>query len=71
MGVGLVRALESPDILLVHWRVSNSTANVSNGVSFYPPSYVYVESFLYHLFTLIKLYYTKTLSDQTSSVAPD
>ena len=71
MGVGLVRALQPPDILFIHWRIYNSTANASNGVSFYPPSYVFVESFLYLLYTLIKLYYTKILSDQASSLAPD
>ena len=41
------------------------------GVLFLPSSDVYVRSFLYLLYTLIKLYYTKTLSDQASSLAPD
>ena len=41
------------------------------GVLFLPPSDAYVRSFLYLLYTLIKLYYTKTLSDQASSLAPD
>ena len=41
------------------------------GVLFLPPSDVYVRSFLYLLYTLIKLYYTKALSDQALSVAPD
>ena len=36
-----------------------------------PPSEAYVRSFLYLLYTLIKLYYTKALSDQASSLAPD
>ena len=36
-----------------------------------PSSDVYVRSFLYLLNTLIKLYYTKALSDQASSLAPD
>ena len=31
MGVGLVRSLQPPDILWIHWRVYNSIAN-----SFYP-----------------------------------
>ena len=71
MGVGLVRSLQPPDILLIHWRVYNSTANTSKGVLFLPPSDAYVRSFLYLLYTLIKLYYTKALSDQASSLAPD
>ena len=71
MGVGLVRSLQHPDILLIHWRVYNSTANTSKGVLFLPPSDAYVRSFLYLLYTLIKLNYTKALSDQASSLAPD
>ena len=42
-----------------------------SGVLFLPPSDAYVRSFLYLLYTLIKLYYTKALSDQVSSLAPD
>ena len=57
MGVGLVRSLQPPDILLIHWRVYNSIANT--------------RSFLSLLYTLIKLYYTKALSDQASSLALD
>ena len=38
-------------------------------VLFLPPSDAYVRSFLYLLYTLIKLYYTKALSDQASSLA--
>ena len=45
-------------------------ANTSKGVLFLPPSDAYVRSFLYLLHTLIKLYYTKALSDQASSLAP-
>ena len=71
MGVGLVRSLQPPDFLLIHWRVYNSTANTSTGVLFLPPSDVYVRSFLYLLYTLIKLYYAKALSDQASSLALD
>ena len=41
------------------------------GTLFLPPSDVYVRRFLYLFYTLIKLYYTKTLRDQTSSLAPD
>ena len=43
----------------------------NSGVLFLPPSDVYVRSFLYLLYTLIKLYYTKALSDQASSLALD
>ena len=71
MGVGLVRPLQSPDILWIYWRVYNSIANTSKGVLFLPPSDAYVRSFLYLLYTLIKLYRTKALSDQASSLAPD
>ena len=69
MGVGLVRSLQPLDILWIHWRVYNVIANTSKGVLFLPPSDAYVRSFLYLLYTLIKLYYTKALSDQT--LAPD
>ena len=66
MGVGLMRSLQPPDILLIHWRIYNSTASTSKGVLFLPPSDVYVRSFLYLLYTLIK-----ALSDQALSLAPD
>ena len=71
MGVGLVRSLQPPDILWIHWRVYDSIANTSKGVLFLPPSDVYVRNFLYLFNTLIKLYYTKALSDQASSLAAD
>ena len=71
MEIGLVRSLQPPDILWIHWRVYNSIANTIKRVLFLPPSDVYVRSFLYVLYTLIKLYYTKTLSYQASSLAPD
>ena len=71
MGVGLVRSLQPPDILWIHWRVYNSIANTSKGVLFLPPYDVSVRSFLYLLYTLIKLYYAKALSNQASSLAPD
>ena len=71
MGVGLVRSLQPPDILLIHWRVYNSTANTSKGVLFLPASDAYIRSILYLLYTLIKLYYTKALGDQASSLDPD
>ena len=71
MGEGLVRSLQRPDILWIHWRVYNSIANTNKGVLFLPPSDAYLRSFLYLLYTLIKLYYTKALSYQASSLAPD
>ena len=46
-------------------------ADTSKGVLFLPLYDAYVRSFLYLLYTLIKLYYTKALSDQASSLAPD
>ena len=71
MGVGLVRTLQPPDILWIHWRVYNSIANTSKQVLFLPSFDVYVRSFLYLLYTLIKLYYIKALRDQASSLALD
>ena len=46
-------------------------ANTSKGLLFLSPSDAYVSSFLNLLYTLIKLYYPKALSDQASSRAPD
>ena len=40
-------------------------------VLFLPPSDAYVRSFLYLLYTLVKRYYTKALSDQALSLALD
>ena len=70
MGVGLVRSLQPPDILWIHGRVYKLIANNNKGV-LSAPSDAYVRSFLYLLCTLIKLYYTKAVSDQASSLAPD
>ena len=59
MGVGLVRSLQPSDIwltVITNYRVNNSMANTSKGVLFLPPSDAYVRSFLYILYTLIKLY---------------
>ena len=64
MGVSLMRSLQPPDILWIHWRVYNFMVNTSKRVLFLPPSDAYVRSFLYLLYTLIKLYYTKAPSDQ-------
>ena len=43
----------------------------SQRVLFLPPSDAYVRSFLHLLYILIKLYFTKALSDQALSLAPD
>ena len=55
MGVGLVRSLQPPDILWIHWRVYNFIANTSKQVLFLLPSDAYVRSFLYLLYTSTKL----------------
>ena len=52
--------------LLVTYNIQLKT---SRGVLFLPPSDAYVKSFLCLLYTLIKLYYPKGLSDQASSLA--
>ena len=49
----------------------NIQLKTSRGVLFLPSSDAYVRSFLYILYTLIKLCYTKALSDQAWSLAPD
>ena len=49
----------------------NIQLKTSRGVLFLPPSDAYVWSFLYLLYTLIKLDYTKALSDQALSLALD
>ena len=46
-------------------------ADTSKGVLFLPPSDAYVRSFLYLFYTLIKLYYTKALSDSALSLVLD
>ena len=71
MGVGLMRSLQPADILWIHWRVYNFIVNTSKRVLFLSPSDAYVRSFLYLLYTLIKLYYTKALSNQDSPLALD
>ena len=71
MEVGLVRSLQPPDILWIHWRVYNFIAYTNKWVLSLPPSDAYVRSFLYLLYTLIKLYYTTALSDQALSLALD
>ena len=49
----------------------NIQLKTSRGILFLSPSDAYVRSFLYLLYTLIKLCYTKALSHQASSLAPD
>ena len=53
------------------WWLYNIQPKTSRGVLFLPPSDAYVRSFLCLLYALIKLYYTKALSDQASSLALD
>ena len=53
------------------WWLYNIQLKTSRGLLLLPPSDAYVRSFLYLLYTLIKLYYTKALSDQALSLAPD
>ena len=52
------------DYITSNWRLAG-------GLLFQPLSDAYVRSFLYLLYTLIKLYYTKALRDQALSMAPD
>ena len=49
----------------------NSMLKTSKVAFLLSPSDVYVRSFLYLFYNLIKLYYTKALSDQASSLALD
>ena len=67
MGVGLVRSLQPPDILWIHWRVYNFIANPNKQVLFLPSSDAYVRSFLYLLYTLIKFLHKS--SEQSSLVS--
>ena len=53
------------------WLYNLQLKNRGGVVFFLPPSDAYVRSFLYLLYTLIKLYHTKALSDPVSSLAPD
>ena len=66
-----MRSLHLLDILLIYWTVYNFIANTNKWVLFLPSSDAYVRSFLYLLHTLIKLYYTKALSNQALSLASD
>ena len=53
------------------WWLYNIQLKTSSGVLLLPPSDAYVRSFLYLPYTLIKLYYTKALSDPALSLALD
>ena len=53
------------------WWLYNIQLKTSREVLFLPPSDAYVRSFLYLLYTLIKLCYTKAPSGQALSLAPD
>ena len=68
MGVGLVRSLQPPDFLLIHWTVYNSTANTTKGVLFLPPFWCLCQKL-----SLFPLYFNKTLlhksSEQSSLVS--
>ena len=60
MGVGLVRSLQPPDSLWIHWRVYNSIANTSKGDTLLPPSDVCQK------LSLSPLYFNKTLLHKSS-----
>ena len=53
------------------WWLHNIQLKTTRGVLFLPSSDFYVRSFLYLLYTLIKLCYTTSMSDQASSLVPD
>ena len=53
------------------YQVYNALLKTSKGALFLSPSEVYVRSFLYPIYILIKLYYKKALSDPALSLAPD
>jgi len=59
----LSNSSSNSDYITSSWRLAVGTLSA--------PFNAYVRSFLYLLYTLIKLYYTKALSDQASSLAPD
>ena len=60
----LKRLSSSSDYITSSWRLAR-------GVLFLPASDAYVRSFLCLLYSLIKLYYTKALSNQASSLVMD
>ena len=71
MGVGLVRSLQPPDILWIHWRVYNFIVNTSKGYSFCPLLMPMSEAFSISFILYNKTLLHKALSDQASSLALD
>ena len=67
----ILKEMGLPDHLTCLLRNLYAGQEATVRVLFLPPSDAYVRSFLYLLYTLIKLYYTKALSYQASSLAPD
>ena len=59
MGVGLVRSLQPPDILWIHWRVYKLIANINKWVLFLPPSDACGTLMVPH--TIFTFYFNKTL----------
>ena len=70
MGSQRVRHDWATELNWTEW-LYNIQLKTSKGILFWPPSDAYVRSFLYLLYSLIKLYYTKALSDQAWSLTPD
>ena len=73
VGVDLVRLLQPWDILLIYCnnqlkKYVTPLLRLPRRGTLHPPSDVYIRSFLYPLFTLIKLCYTKAL--EWSSLVP-
>ena len=69
--MGLVRSLQPWDILLIYYNnqlKSSSLAKTNKGGTLWPPSDVYVRSFLCPFFSLIKICYTKAF--EWSSLVP-
>ena len=65
-GPGAILSFET-FLFFINWWLYNIQLKTSRGVLFLSPSDAYFRSFLYLLYTLIKLCYTKALSDQASS----
>ena len=61
MGVGLVRSLQPPDILWIHWRVYNSIANTKQAGTLSTPFWCLCQKL-----SLSPLYFNKTLSHKSS-----
>ena len=61
MGVGLVRSLQPPDILWIHWRVYNSIANTKQVGTLSAPFWCLCQKL-----SLSPLYFNKTLLHKSS-----